>query len=430
MVTLSTHGATAPSTGARRAAVRLTLLAVLTLLLVSAAMLARFGIPYVTSAGPMPTKIHPATYLTVIAVLAWARADGGPGRLAGRVAVDHPGVVAFGFGTVLLLFQTIVVVKLPIAPIVDTFVLPLLLFVAVIRLDDDERERLGWIVHAVMAVNTLLGLFEYASGWHLTPMYEADGTLITYEWRATALLGHPLTNAATTGAYLVALAFGATPKLPPAVRLGLIGFCGLAMIAFGGRVAMVAAAAMVVVAVVLGSARVLAGARFRLRHAMIGVLMVTLGLVFFSIFVDVGGADKFLLRFSNDYGSAQTRWAMLQIFGDLTGEQFLLWPDSNLIWQAQREHAIRIGVESSEVGFVANYGLLVTIVFFAGLTAFLRELVVATSSPTWWVIVYFAVVMSSSLGIASKTTVLALFVLLMLTMMPRSIVAGATPPPR
>lgn len=431
MTTARTEETASTTAGARRVAVRLTLFVVLVLFLISAAMLTRFGIPYASSGGPMPAKIHPATYLSVLATLAWARADGGLGRLGGRVAFDHPGVVAFGLGTLLLLFQTIVVVRLPIAPIVDTFVLPMLLFVVLTRLNDAERDRAAVLLHAMMAINALIGLGEFASGRHLTPMYEADGTLITYEWRATALLGHPLLNAAATGSYLVALAFGATPKLAPAVRLGLMGLCGLAMIAFGGRVAMVTAAAMVGLAAVLGGVHVLAGRRFPLGHAVLGILMVTLALVFFSVFVDMGGADKFLSRFDHDYGSAQTRMSMLKIFGDLTNEQFLLWPDADLIWQAQREHAIRIGVESSEVGFVANYGLLVTVVFFLALTAFLRELVVATSARTWWTIVYFAIVMSSSLGIATKTTVLAVFVVLVLVVMPRTtpVTAAPTPPP-
>ncbi|NLH81874.1 MAG: hypothetical protein GX458_13645 [Phyllobacteriaceae bacterium] len=432
MATAPTGSKSETTDGARRTAVRLTMLVVLTLFLVSAAMLTRFGIPYASSSGPMPTKIHPATYLALFAVLAWARAEGGIGRLGGRVVFDHPGVVVFGLGTLLLLFQTIVVVKLPIAPIVDTFILPILLFVALTGLNETERDRTATILHVMMVANAAIGIVEFASGRHLTPMYEADGTLITYEWRATALLGHPLVNAATTGAYVVALAFGATPRMPPLVRLGVIGLCSLAMLGFGGRVALVTMGAMVAVAAALGGLHVLAGRRFRLGHAVLGVLMVTLTLVFFSLFIDLGGADKFLSRFDQDYGSAQTRMSMLKIFGDLTNEQFLLWPDAELIWQAQREHAIRIGVESSEVGFVANYGLLVTIAFFLALGAFLRELVVATSARTWWTILYFAVVMSSSLGIAAKSTVLALFVVLTVVVMPRTkpaTGAAIAPPP-
>ncbi|MCE1235015.1 MAG: VpsF family polysaccharide biosynthesis protein [Hyphomicrobiales bacterium] len=409
-----------PHDGRRQWATAVTFLAALTVLLVSGAVLTRFGVPYGSAGGPMPAKIHPATYLALAAVLVRGWADGGLGRLIGPMAVKRPGLVVFALGTVLLLFQTAVVVKLPLAPVVDTFVLPLALFVVLIRLDDADRRRLETLLHLILATNAALGLVEFASGWRLTPMYETDGRLMTYEWRASALFGHPLVNAFVTGDYIVALAFGATPRLGPTARLALIGLSSLSMLAFGGRVAMVTALAMLALAVGLGAIRTLAGRRFRLSHALIGVAMATVGLIFVVVFLEGGGADRFLSRFSDDHGSAQTRLSMLKIFGTLTDEQFLLWPDADLIWQAQREHAIRIGVESSEVGFVANYGLLPTLVFFGALAAFLGELVRATSRRALWPIAYFVLVMSTSLGIAAKTTVIGFLVLLTLTLTPRT----------
>lgn len=406
--------------GRRWWAVAVTFAAALAVLLVSGAVLMRVGVPYGSAGGPMPAKIHPATYLALAAVLVWGWANGGLGRLIGPLAVKRPGLVVFTLGTVLLLFQTAVVVKLPIAPIIDTFVLPLALFVALVRLDAAERARMETLLHVIVAANAALGLVEFASGWRLTPMYEADGRPMTYEWRASALFGHPLVNAFVTGDYLVALAFGASPRLSPTPRLALMGLSALAMLAFGGRVAMVTALAMVATAIVLGAIRTLSGRRFRLSHAMVGVAMATIGLVFFVVFLEGGGADRFLSRFSEDHGSAQTRLSMLKIFGNLTDEQFLLWPDPDLVWQAQREHAIRIGVESSEVGFVANYGLLPTLVFFAALAAFLGELVRETSRRALWPIAYFVLVMSTSLGIAAKTTVLGFLVLFTLILTPRT----------
>jgi hypothetical protein len=400
----------------RRIAVAATWVLALTLLVVNGYLLTSLGVPYATSAGAMAAKIHPATYLSLVVVLTWAWATGGLGRLVARVAVTRPGALVFGFGIVLLFYQTVAVVRLPVTPVLDTFVMPLLVFVALDHLTGAERERLATVLHGVIALNALIALAEYATGWRLTPLYEADGTVMTYEWRASALFGHPLLNAFITGNYLVALAFGAAPRLPPLIRAGLMGLAALSLIAFGGRVAMVVGLAMAVFAGLIGGGRLLVGGRFDIRHAVAVIAAVTVAVLFFVIFVDVGGADRFIARFSDDHGSAQTRLSMLKIFGDLTHEQFLLWPDSDLIAKAQREYSLRIGVESSEVGFVANYGLLVTIAFFLALAAFLRELVASTSLTALWSIVYFTAVMSSSLGIASKTTVLGTFVVFTLAL--------------
>ncbi len=409
----------------RRVAVAATWVLALTLLVVNGYLLTSLGVPYATSAGSMLATIHPATYLSVVVVMVWAWATGGLGRLIGRIAVAHPGVVVFGLGVVLLFFDTVAVVHLPVTPVLDTFVMPLLVFVSLVQLTGPERERMGDVLHVVMVVNSLLALAEYATGWRLTPLFEADGTVMTYEWRSSALFGHPLLNAFITGNYLVALAFGAAPRLPPLVRAGLMGLTALSLIAFGGRVAMVAALALVALSALIGGARLLAGRRVDVRHAVVLIAAVTVAVIFFVIFIDVGGADRFIERFSDDHGSAQTRLSMLKIFGDLTHEQFLLWPDVDLITQAQREYSLRIGVESSEVGFVANFGLVVTIVFFLALAAFVREFLRATSATAGWSILYFVTVMSSSLGIAAKTTVMGTFVVFTLALVPKAV----APPP-
>ena len=49
-----------------------------------------------------------------------------------------------------------------------------------------------------------MGYFEYFTGLRLTPNFQG-GEIITYDWRATALFGHPLSNALLTGTYLLVI---------------------------------------------------------------------------------------------------------------------------------------------------------------------------------------------------------------------------------
>lgn len=415
--------------GGVRVAVALTVVAVIMVLLVSNMVLIAAGIPYGSPGGSLVLKIHPVTYLSAVAVLVWAWASGGFGRFVARLAVERPGIIALTAGIVLLLFHAAAVVKLSLSPIIDTFILPVLLYAALVQIDERTRARLEILVHVVLVANAALGVVEYVSGWRLTPMYDIDGTVIGFDWRSTALFGHPLANAFMNGNYFVALACGATPRLPRMLRYGFMGLTVLAMIAFGGRTAMVVGLAFGGVFAAIGAAKTLAGNRFSMNQAILGVAVAALGAIAVVMFLDSGGADRFFDRFTNDHGSAKTRVSMLKIFGDLTWEQFLLWPDAELIVQAQREFSLRIGVESSEVAFVANYGLIPTLVFFAALAAFLRELVRGTSPVAWWSVTYFVVIMSASIGIAAKTTALALFVVVTHLIMPRpeTIGEGAAP---
>ena len=97
---------------------------------------------------------------------------------------------------------------------------------------------LGRLLHLLMFANALLALAEFALGFRLTPL-DAGGVIIEGDWRASALLGHPLTNAVLTGSYLIILSLGGGRNLPWILRPVVFGISLLAMNAFGGRMALV-----------------------------------------------------------------------------------------------------------------------------------------------------------------------------------------------
>lgn len=430
------HGLFAPTAPAPRVsgfaarmATVLTFAAVIAVLGLSSMALIAMGVPYGAKGGSLATKIHPATYLGLAAVAVWMVAVG-PGKVLGKLAVERAGAAAFAVASVILFLHSALIVKLPLSAVIDTFLLTVFLFMALDWLDAASRDRLAAIVHVIMIANAALGIVEYGSGWRLTPMYDIDGTVMSYDWRSTAIFGHPLSNAFQTGTYLVALACGAGSRMPTAIRFGAMGLSALALVAFGGRVALVLALAMVAAIAAIGGLKVLMGRRFRLADAIVGATIVSLTAIVVVVFIDGGGADKFLQRFSQDHGSAQTRVSMFRIFGDLDWAQFLAWPDADLITQAQREYALRIGVESSEVGLVASYGLLTAGLFMAALGAFMSDLVRATGKRTFWLVIYFVGVMSASTGIANKSTNLAMYTVSVFLIMPRDGARRTTPASR
>ena len=388
------------------------------LLLLSAMALIAIGIPYASSGGLILSKIHPATWIAVPAVLLTAFAHGGPTRFAARLMVASPGVVVFGIAVALLFLHVALVQRLPVSAIVDTLVLPMFLFAMVSVMAPEARRTIASGIDGFIVLNAVLGLVEYVTRWRLTPMFDIDGTIIV-DWRSTALLGHPLNNAFVTGVWMVMLASGAAPERRPIVRIAAMALGAAALVAFGGRVAMVFAFLFLAVLGGLGGMKLLAGRRFDLGGAAAALAVATVLAVATILLVDGGAADRLIARFADDAGSAGTRIAMFNIFGDLGWAEFLIAPPPDLMQQAQREYGIRIGIESTEVAFVAFYGVIMATLVLAGLAAFLRELVRATSIRSLWAIAFFVVVMSASTGLASKSTNLAVFTTMVLTMMPR-----------
>ena len=384
---------------------------------ISAMALVALGVPYAVSGGSFLTKIHPATWFAVAAVVAATIERGGPGRWAAEIAVDHPGVIALAAAVALVLVHTALVQHLPLSAIVDTFVLPILVFAAIGALDPAERRPIGAALHLFLAFNAIVGLVEYFSGWRLTPMYDVDGTII-HDWRSTAILGHPLNNAFATGCWLVMTATGGGRTMPFVARAAAMALAATALVAFGGRVALIFAFAITAAAGGLGGLRLLAGRRFALNDAAMAAAAVTILTVAAIVAVDAGAADRLIQRFSDDSGSAGTRIAMFRIFGDLGWEEFLFGPPPDLMRQAQRDWGIAIGIESTEVAFVAFYGLIPALLLLAALGAYLIELVRATSRANLWPVAFFVVVMSASTGLSSKSTNLALFTVMVMTMTP------------
>ncbi|WEK48717.1 MAG: VpsF family polysaccharide biosynthesis protein [Candidatus Kaistia colombiensis] len=402
----------------------LTVLAVAALFLISSKVLHALGLPYGTAGGAPLAKFHPATFLSLAALGVWAIAIG-PGRMLTALAIRRPGILVFMMAIALLTFQTAIVQKLPISAIVDTFVLPLALFISLAALRAPVMERLIIALHLFFLLNSTLGFAEYFTGWRLTPNYEG-GTIITYDWRSTALLGHPLINALATGMYLLILTGPGGRRFDLPIRTFLLIYNLGAMVAFGGRAATVLLLALLAVRSAWSIAKVLAGRPFRLRDAFAVIVVLTLIATIGSLLVQGGILDTFLSRFEDDSGSAATRVAMFHIFDGMALRDVFFAPDLAHVASNQRRLDLAIGIESFVVAFFAYYGIATTLLFFIGLLFFCAEIIRAVGTAGLLPLAYFFLVSSTSTGIANKTTDMALIMAMILILLDRRFIPTLT----
>ncbi|MCX5519163.1 VpsF family polysaccharide biosynthesis protein [Kaistia defluvii] len=390
----------------------LTVLTLAVLFLVSSKVLQAVGIPYASTGGSPLTKFHPATFLALAALGTWAIVIG-PGRLLAALAAQRPGILVFAMAIGLLTFQTAVVQQLPISAVVDTFVLPLALFISILALRATVMERLVIALHLFFLLNSTLGYAEYFTGWRLTPNYEG-GALITYDWRSTALLGHPLINALATGVYLLILSGPGGRRFDLPIRTFLLIYSLGAMVAFGGRAATVMALALLTARGLLSLVKILAGRPFGRRDALAVIVVLTLIATIGSLLVQGGVLDTFLSRFEDDSGSAATRVAMFHIFDGMALRDVFFAPDLGHVASNQRRLDLAIGIESFVVAFFAYYGIVTTVIFFAGLVFFGAEIIRTVGTPGLIPLAYFFLVSSTSTGVANKTTDMALIMAMIL----------------
>ncbi len=402
----------------RTRAFGLLLLAVaVSLFAISHLLLGMAGFRYEVPGGSIVEKIHPATWLAILALAVAVLRSGHPLLWLDHVVRRHKGLLFFAFANAVLLWHLIMNQKMPFTGLVDTFFLPMTLVLLLEGISERQRATLERAIHVLMAANALLGIYEVATGWHFTPLI--IGELVqTDDWRATALMGHPLNNAAVTAHYLLAIALGGAHAVSRPVRVALFVLNLAALNAFGGRVAFVLAMLLLSGIAAWRFLGVLRGARFAPSTAAFISLALPVGLAVVALLYDAGAFDRFLTRFVSDKGSAEARLIMLELFRSIPERELVFGPNAAQVAQLMRMEGL-VGLESFWVAFVLSYGLAVSLLFFSGLFAFLWDLVKTTSPRAMVLVLFFLLEATTSVSVSAKTTTFAMMVFIVMVMLRR-----------
>jgi len=202
--------------------------------LLSAQALEQLDIPYDAPYGPMVAKLHPGSYLMIVAWLCALLRHGNPLAVAALSARQQPAVSAYLVCMVLVFVWTVMRHGTSgAAYIVQTLWMPgLALWTMALLAPQRARQALVWLM-TLLCANALLALAEYFGKFHLVPL-PADQEGVAY-FRASAFLGHPLSNANITVALLPALTL-----MPwrPAMRAAAMVLVLCSVLAFGARTAL------------------------------------------------------------------------------------------------------------------------------------------------------------------------------------------------
>lgn len=383
---------------------------------VSAYVLIESGWNYGETGGSPLEKIHPATLLAAFILLLTACTFPNPLVPLANGFADYPNVVLYLVTVALIMVHALFVVGLPFTVFIDTFIGPALVFLLLSEIDERRRRRLAWLVHALFLANTLLGLAEFGLGFRLTPLH-VEGETLEEEWRASAFIGHPLSNAMLTGSYMVLLLSGGARDLPTWLKPVLFLIAGAGMIVFGGRAATALIVLFVAWHVLRRAMEVLSGKPFDPILVLIGLIGLPVLAGGVLVLADQGFFDRFLLRFVDDQGSASTRVEMFALFAHLSWSELLLGPNADFVHSMMRHYGLDYGIESFWVSVVLSHGLIVSCVFFFGLFLFCVEVVRARPSGLA-VMLYFFAVASASLSLSAKSQSFSVLILMIMVLLP------------
>jgi hypothetical protein len=398
----------------RRLPLQIFIAAIAAMFLLEGGLLWTLGYNYTGLTGSPLTKIHPATYLTVLAFVCLCFEQANPIGTCVDLGRKRPGCFLL---IVAAFFQFVITVSHGgpgAAGIVDGFVLPPLAVMIFSETDLLTRDKLERLIHAVMIGNAVMGLVELALKHPIFP-YRFDGAYSIYDMRPTALQGHPLGDALVTAMYTLALISGGG-TLVAWPRLGIVLLQLAALVAFGGRSALV-------VTVLTGGVysigilfRVLRTGRVPLLGAAVAILAVTTVPIIVFALVHQGFFDPILARFEDDGGSALARVKIANLFGAIPLTDLLVGPDPVLVDDLRRINGLELGIENPIARLALYQGALVTALTVVATGVFLHELTRFSRRGMLLPMIGFLIIINTFESLGSKSTLLTKFAVMMLVL--------------
>ncbi len=375
------------------------------------------GVNHGGSGGAFWEKLHPATYLAALAFALQLLSRRKRWAYLENLCVKFPGAAYFVVVWLLLIAFASLVQHTPIAPLIETYLIAVVALFMVDDLAKDWREFLRRFLHGVLFVNAMLGIAEFYTQLKLFPDVNAVDDAIG-DYRSTALLGHPLANAAVTGLYILCLVLGGDGKLTPLWRALMLLPQICSMAAFGGRTSILVTSLILAIILIKSAALLLIGKRFDLRSAVTMVVLAPLAFATGFYVFSAGFLDKLVQRFIDDNGSAEARVVMFRLF-DLFDFNEILWgPRPEIVNSALITLGIRIGIENTWIALAFQYGLIMAGIFIAGMFMLFWEYWRRSHSGAYFLFLFFFILITSAIGLSVKTMLFVEFSLLLLFIFP------------
>ena len=381
-------------------------LAVVLSLTLGKPLLASLGLPYSTPGGAFISKLHPSTYVTMLALFVAVFRRGSPLSFFVQRLIDRRPVMLYlvivGLISAVLFLRS---GAAGLAYIVDTLMVPALLALLLTEVSPANRARLFGLVVLLVLADGLIAIGESATRTLIIePLID-----LGREFRATALLGHPLNSSLISApVILFATGFGRLS----AGRLAAVLVLAAALMAFGGRAA--AALAVVFLAVMLGTVviRQLVRGRMPLQSLIaIPLILLIVPLAVSALWLTTDIAERLQNRLF--FGpSAQARINLFNVFHFVTAKELWFGVSSRSVADLTEFIPNSNTIENFWVFMIVQMGIAMFVPYVAGMLAFLTHLYRRTTSTGRFAIALFMLVASTNNSLTSKTPALAVLVVL------------------
>lgn len=293
-------------------------------ILVSANLLYLMGVSYASEGGNPLMKLHPGTYLSIIAFGLFLMRDGRPIQEF-QACIRRSPVAVWYLSMIAMCCLVSVLTRgfYGTAVYIETYVPAGLMLLIFETSSNDTKRLMGRIIFGLFVMNVCIATVENLVQKPLVPIYILD-QLITPaagEYRGAALYDHPLSGATFT---MVAAIMLMGMDLRRSVKGLLLGFFAIGLLGFGGRTAMGVTIATFaiwgVVYLVRGSVN---GTVTRYEVGAVLFAAVALPVLLAIVVSQTTIGERIMARLYWD-DSAETRIVQFRVLADLTPKEWML----------------------------------------------------------------------------------------------------------
>jgi len=401
----------ASDNGLRRLSWWLLVAGVVLCMMLSAPALHTLGVPYDLPWGPFPAKIHPGSYVLMLAFAAGLASHGNPLASAGQLAAKHRLLSAY------LLCMVGIVAWAVLrhgtagqAFFIDTMVTPGVAALTIVMHHRGRQRQLLHIVMWLLLANAAVAVAEAAASTRLIPLLAGrDGIVEEQFFRASAFMGHPLANSLITVSLMPVVII-----MPWSlrVRLAALMLLTLGLLAFGSR-SNLAGVALYALLACLPLTVVLLRGQFNYRQITGGLVgLAALAAVLAAVVALTPLGDRIFQNLSWD-NSANVRLLAFDVMKYVNGTD--LWfgiPVDRIAGIAGRV-GIDLRYEAIEnfwINLLVLLGIVGFTLFVAGLGCMVLHLWRQSRAPLKLAIVMYFIIASGANTLAAKTASLTMLV--------------------
>jgi hypothetical protein len=199
----------------------------------------------------------------------------------------------------------------------------------------------------------------------------------------------------------------------------MMGLQVVALLAFGGRTALLLTLVIIAMVLLWQAVRFTAGSNISRARLTIAVAIIPVGIAVMAILAQIGFFDQFLERFSEDGGSARSRVLMLPLLFSFNWSDFLWGASTDYVRAQIYSFGLEWGVENPFIQMSVYQGVVVASLIMSGLLLLLYEASRRLERGVIFPIVVYLLLCNTFGSFAGRFINLAIFMIVISTLFRR-----------